>query len=127
MVDNHFRPHFYKWVIVKNRCYDQLRGLDGYHGFQDIDQVEDDAMNFKNGIMGLGARRLDILEIEDADFATFTQTISDLRFMITDNWNRGNKRTLIFVYYAGHGIMSNTTYAVCNEAEKRNKIRFPLE
>ena len=70
---------------------------------------------------------MDILEIEDADFSAFTQTISDLRFTITDNWNRGKQKTLVFIYYAGHGIMSNTTYAVCNEAEKRIKIRYPLE
>ena len=70
---------------------------------------------------------MDIVELEDADFKTFTQTISDLRFTITDNWNRGKQKTLVFVYYAGHGIMSNTTYAVTNEAAKRNKIRYPLE
>jgi len=33
----------------------------------------------------------------------------------------------VFVYYAGHGIMANTTYAVCNEGVKRTKIRYPLE
>ena len=33
----------------------------------------------------------------------------------------------MFVYYAGHGIMANTTYAVCNEGVKRTKIRYALE
>ena len=70
---------------------------------------------------------MDILEIEDANFKDFTDTISDLRYTIVDNWNRGKQKTFVFVYYAGHGIMDNTTYAVCNEATKRHKIRFPLE
>ena len=70
---------------------------------------------------------MDILEIADADFKTFSQTISDLRHTIVDNWNRGRQKTFVFIYYAGHGIMSNTTYAVCNEATKRTKIRYPLE
>ena len=80
MVDNNnlFRPHHYKWVIIKNRHYHVLRETDGYHNFQDIDQVEQDAINVRNGIMGLGARRMDILEIEDADFKAFSETIGDL-------------------------------------------------
>ena len=70
---------------------------------------------------------MDIIEIEDANFKDLSQTISDLRHTIVDNWNRGRQKTFVFVYYAGHGIMANTTYAVCNEATKRTKIRYPLE
>jgi hypothetical protein len=77
--------------------------------------------------MGLGARRMDITEIEDADFKAFSQTIKDLRHTIVDNWNHRRQKTFVFIYYAGHGIMSNTTYAVCNGAAKRTKIRYPLE
>ena len=40
MVDAHFRPDHFKWVIIKNRHYNVLRDTPGYHGFQDIDQVE---------------------------------------------------------------------------------------
>ena len=72
MVQANFRPSHYKWVIIKNRHYDVLRETDGYQGFQDIDQVEQDAINVRNGIMGLGARRLDIVEIEDASFKDFS-------------------------------------------------------
>ena len=77
--------------------------------------------------MGLGARRMDIMEIEDADFKAFSETIKDLRQTINDNWNRGRQKTFIFLYYAGHGIMNNTTYAICNESVRRTKIRYPLE
>ena len=70
-----FRPHYFKWVIIKNRHYSRLRDESGYHGFDDIDQVDADARNVKTGIMGLGARRMDIMEIEDADYKTFKDTI----------------------------------------------------
>ena len=49
-----------------------MRKEPGYHAFQDIDQVEADARNIKTGIMGLGARRMDIIEIEDANFNDFS-------------------------------------------------------
>ena len=68
----YFRPHYFKWVIVKNRHYNRMRKEPGYHAFQDIDQVEADARNIKTGIMGLGARRMDIIEIEDANFNDFS-------------------------------------------------------
>lgn len=57
-----------KWVIVKNRNYEKLREMDGYKGFADIPQVDADATNVKNGVLGLGARRADIIEIENASF-----------------------------------------------------------
>ena len=51
MVEAHFRPNHYKWVIITNRRYDKLRNsMDGYGKFADIDQVEDDARNFRKGI-----------------------------------------------------------------------------
>ena len=50
-----FRPHYYKWVIVKNKRYDQLRTYEGFEKFQDIEQVDQDAMNVLEGIKGFGA------------------------------------------------------------------------
>ena len=87
MVDTHYRPNKYKWLIIKNRHYNDLRSsMEGYHGFQDIDQVENDARNVRNGIIGLGARRMDIIEIGDASFKDFQDTFSDIRHTIVDNW-----------------------------------------
>ena len=70
--NSYFRPSHYKWVIIKNQHYDVLRETEGYQNFQDIDQVEQDAINVRKGIMGLGARRMDIIEIEDASFKDFS-------------------------------------------------------
>ena len=76
--EENFRPHYFKWVIIKNRHYNKLREEPGYRKFADIEQVEADARNVKTGIMGLGARRMDIIEIEDCDYKTFSATIREL-------------------------------------------------
>ena len=31
------------------------------------------------------------------------------------------------MYYAGHGVISNTTHAVCNGGPSNEKTRYPLE
>ena len=36
-------------------------------------------------------------------------------------------KTLIWVYYCGHGVMKNTTFAVCDKAARRFKTWYPLE
>ena len=43
MVTANYRPDHFLWVIIKNRRYDALREMPGYHGFADIDEVESDA------------------------------------------------------------------------------------
>ena len=129
-----FKPHHYKWIIIKNKHYEFLQTFSGYENFANIDQVDNDARNVKNGIIGLGARQLDIQVIEDADFKTFSSLMTDLRQTINDNWARGQQRTLIFIYYAGHGVMTNMGFALCNGARlsngqkgKPSKTRYPLE
>lgn len=46
--------------------------------FADLDAVDDDARNVRNGVFGLGAKRLDIQEIEDANFEDFSALIKEL-------------------------------------------------
>ena len=42
--------------------------------------------------------------------------------------NKANEKgTLVFFYYAGHGILKGQTKAVCNEGDKRGRVFFPLE
>ena len=46
---------------------------------------------------------------------------------MSNNWDDGRKRTLVFVYYAGHGVMDNTVFAVCNGGPRRTKYLFGLQ
>ena len=68
----------------------------------------------KKGVIGLGARKMDIIEVENADFQELINLMRDLRDEISENWRNGEKKTLIFVYFAGHGVMTNMTHVVCN-------------
>lgn len=101
--------------------------MEGYGSFADIPHVDTDATNVKKGVLGLGARRSDIIELENASFDEIKSVIRDLRDDISDNWRNGEKKTLIFVYYAGHGVMTNMTHAVCNGGVRNSKARYPLE
>ena len=57
--------------------------------------------------------------------------------MIADNWDHGRQKTLIFVYYAGHGVISKgMLHTVCNppvefepnrKPDPENKLIYNIE
>ena len=63
--------------------------------------------------------------------------IRDLRKIVQDNFDRGKEKTLIFLYYAGHGVMTKMLETVCNPpvaydperriADKQTKHKYPME
>lgn len=56
--------------------------------------------------MKYGVREDEIRIIHDADFNNFkNDVIDDAMGLVSANWRDGRKKTFIFVYYAGHGIM----------------------
>ena len=55
-----------------------MRTYEGFAKFADLEAVDDDARNVRNGVFGLGAKTLDIKEIEDANFTDFSSIIKDL-------------------------------------------------
>ena len=43
-------------------------------------------------------------------------------------WNVAGKRTMIFIYYSGHGVMDNYTYVVSNETPVNGQVKkYALE
>ena len=54
-------PDHFKWVIIKHRNYDHMRTYEGYNGFDNIDQTEDDAVKVRASILEMGGREEDIL------------------------------------------------------------------
>ena len=42
--------------------------MPGFESFADLEHVDQDAINVKKGVIGLGARKMDIIEVENADF-----------------------------------------------------------
>ena len=79
---------------------------------------------------GLGARSRDIIKLENVSFSDLSEWIRDMREEIFDNFRNNETKTLIFVYYAGHGVMKKMTEVVCNGGyDKKGKPKFfyPLE
>ena len=108
--------------------------MPGFGKFADLQHVDEDAFNVKRGVEGLGARTSDIIIDENIDFNKFKEIIHDMRNEISDNWRNGEKKTLIFIYYAGHGVMTKgMTHAVCNGGFDKqgrpttSKAFYPLE
>ena len=129
-----FKPHHFKWIIIKNRHYNHMRKFKGYSTFQDIPQVDNDAENVRNSIIEMGGKENDIELIEEADFNKFKQLFKKLRDQITVNWVQSQEYTFVLVYYAGHGVMpGKMTEALCNGSWDNgkkgalSKTRYPLE
>jgi len=64
--------------------------------------------------------------VRNADFKTFSKLMSDHNLKIGNNSNAG-KRTMVFFYYAGHGIMKGFTKAACDRAARPMQVFYPLE
>jgi len=119
-----FRPDHFYWFIITISKYDVLRTAPGCEGNADLDAVDDDAINVKAGITGLGARRKDIVEYKECTFKELVQLFRDLTTDINNNWARGRQKTFVFIYYAGHGVLDGFTFPVLNDVKK---MRFPIE
>ena len=107
------------FVVIHNSRYDKKRRAGG--DFADLPGVIDDAVNAKKGMVGLGASIFDIRDYEDVNYKTFVHLFEALNVELYKNNSVGEK-TLLFIYYAGHGIVDNMTFAVTNEDQD-----FPLE
>ena len=77
--------------------------------------------------MSLGASRMDINEVTDADFQDLRSLMGGIERKVVNNWTNGQLKSMVFVYYAGHGVMDNTVYAVCNGGPRPSKYIYPLQ
>ena len=134
MVDSIIRPSHFKWVIIKNKNYDLMRTYLKYENFKDLKHVDADAINVRNSIIEMGGRAQDIETHEDIDSEAFKKLFNKLKNIIYNNWAERQEYTLVFVYYAGHGLMTETTNALCNGFRQKNgqkgkysKTRYNLE
>ena len=71
----------------------------------------------------LGANPNKIVSIKDATIEDCSDLFAKFNGKLAKH-SQQKKRTAVFIYYAGHGMMKNYTYAVLNEDEKK---LYPLE
>ena len=123
-----FTPDYRVFVLLGNADYGNRRKDEGYAGFCDLPAVYNDLDNMRQGLKDkLGAQDSEITELRDADFARISATLQSTNERIILNWAQGKKKTLVLVYYAGHGVMKNFTNIVCNDARRPHNIFYPLE
>ena len=107
---------------MANEQYNVLRTIDGFNGYQDIPEVVEDSNNIRQGVLSLGARETDIIQVKDADYSRLRQIMKELVQDVGKYSGLGMK-TLIFFYYAGHGGMKdNHTVCISN-----GKDMYPIE
>jgi len=117
-----------KWIIIYNRDYSELRKRDKCDKFADLPDVDTDAVNIKRGIKGLGARDEDIVMYANVQKSEMMNMFKDLNSEVYQRHKTTGENTLVFVYYAGHGIMNCTVEALVNNNDPGNlKFRFPIE
>ena len=121
-----FVPERSYWIILKNKNYDVLRNAPGWENFADIPNVDADAENAKRGFISLGASIADIQIYENLSFDDMKSLFGGMQRKVIQNW-AAQQTSLIFVYYAGHGVMDNTVYAVCNGGQRPSKYIYGLQ
>ena len=75
-----------------------------FKNFLDLEAVEEDAINVKKGVIGLGAQNMDIVMYEDTNFEALTALFRELTRRVANAGEIGRETTFIFVYYSGHGV-----------------------
>lgn len=114
--------------MIGNRDYSRRRKEPGFDGFIDLPSVLDDLQEMRQGLVDLGVKSDEIYVLFDTDFSTLSeQVMKKAGNLIAANWENGQRRTLVFLYYAGHGVLQNVTKAVCNKPDLRNRVFYPLE
>ena len=61
-------PRAFLWIIIHNSDYEERRKIPGNEGFQDLPEADKDALAVRKGIMKLGARPKDIIDMPDASY-----------------------------------------------------------
>ena len=122
-----FVPDRCYWIIIKNKNYEVLAQDPNWSAFANIPNVDQDAVNAKNGFISLGANIADINIVENASFDDLKNLFGGIQRNVIQNWAAGQQKSLVFVYYAGHGVMDNTVYAVCNGGPRPSKYIYGIQ
>ena len=116
-----FKAEVRKAIVIGCSQYEELRQIEGKENFADIPETLDDIKVVKAGLKRLQFQSSEIEILKDPNYQKIKIAIDSASREIFENYEEGRK-TLLYVYYAGHGMMDNTTYCVLN-----GKRMYPLE
>ena len=75
-----------------------------------------------SGLTKLKFLKSEIKLLKNPNYQELKIEVDKASALIYENFQKDGSNTLLFVYYAGHGMMDNCTYAVLNGARM-----YPLE
>ena len=116
-----FKVNIKQAIVISCGDYGELREIEGKEGFQDIPEVDEDASLVYAGLRRLKFAKSEITMLNNPVYQEIKIAIDKVSAQIYTNYREG-LNTLLYVYYAGHGMMDNCTYCVLNGPRM-----YPLE
>ena len=118
-----------KALIVGCRYYDKLREKPAeeafnYSKFGDLETTDEDVVWVRAGLLRIGFTEEEITTLPGPTFKEFQMAFLGLLKTIKGNYDENEEKTLVFIYYAGHGVSDNYTFAMLNDP---TRPQFPLE
>lgn len=118
-----FKPNRLIAVSISSESYCELRRLKDYSEYRNLEHLRKDRFLFEHGANCLGIS--DIRHLRDPDRDELLRLFKRLTAECKASYAAG-KRTAIIFMYAGHGIMSDMTFALMNTIDPK-KMLFPIE
>ena len=110
-------------LVVGISDYDNLKEIKDeeekkkYENYGNLPPTEEDMVVVRAGLLRLGFKDEEIIPLQGPTNREFLNKCIEIRNMVDTNFaNEPNKNTLVFIYYAGHGVSDNYTFAILNEA-----------
>ena len=113
-------------ILIGVQKYDQLKHDDGKIMFESINQAPQDIEVMEAGCKQLGFDKIE--KFWEPNHKKMKLFFTKLDAEMLERAEE-NKKTVIFVYYTGHGLMDERSLIVLNDPEQKpkNAFMFPLE
>ena len=122
--DDCFVPAICVAWLIGVWTYDRVRNAkeDPKPHCHDLDQVPEDIKNMAAFFDDLQFDN--VIKTENPDEAKMSQSFGEIKEILKKSHKDKSKPILLYVYFAGHGILQNTTKIVLNEDDPNPKMRY---
>ncbi len=124
--DDYFVPAICVAWLIGVQYYDRVRKAEKEPKphCHDLDQVPEDLENMTTFFENLQFDR--IIKTENPDSIIMDDSFEEIRKILKDSHRDKTKPILLYVYYAGHGVLQHTTNIVLNEDDPEKRY-YTLE
>ena len=124
-------PHHRRALVIVIDDYKKTRTLGQQEGsvipkFPQLPEVQQDKLTVVSGLKKtMGFFEFEITVLENPDFLGISQEFAKIRAFVREKRDKG-ETVLLYVYFAGHGIIEEQTKAVVN-TDNPKRWAFPIE